>query len=309
MDNALVREFPPRTLEKVERLLDLLGELDEHPMLKDKLALHGGTAINLFMLDLPRLSVDIDLSYIGTLDRSAMLNDRPVVERSIEEVARSQGHSVSRTQGGHAGRTFVLNYRSQWGADHIKVDCIYMNRSPLMPIEHRISPLRPELAVPVFADAELAGGKTKAFFDRVKVRDLYDIANLKRVLDEKGREERAVAHETILFYASLSATFPNGFEDRPERFFSRSRELEEQLLPMLRRNEEAPSIDGLIDVAHDFVSAYVLPKTDAENEYLGRFAQGVFDPSLLFGDGPIARAALASPEAQWKLQNIRKMKP
>ena len=59
MDNALVREFPPQTLDKVDRLLDLLAELSEHPLLKDKLALHGGTAINLFMLNIPRLSVDI----------------------------------------------------------------------------------------------------------------------------------------------------------------------------------------------------------------------------------------------------------
>ena len=59
VDNALVREFPPRTLDKVERLLDLLAELDEHPLLAGKFALHGGTAINLFMLDVLRLSVDI----------------------------------------------------------------------------------------------------------------------------------------------------------------------------------------------------------------------------------------------------------
>ncbi|WP_165218881.1 hypothetical protein [Schaalia sp. ZJ1691] len=54
MDHALVREFPPRTLDKVKRLLDLLAELGEHPLLKGKFALHGGTAINLFMLDMPR---------------------------------------------------------------------------------------------------------------------------------------------------------------------------------------------------------------------------------------------------------------
>ncbi|MBP3884892.1 MAG: nucleotidyl transferase AbiEii/AbiGii toxin family protein [Olsenella sp.] len=58
MDNALVREFPPQTLDKVERLLDLLEELGEHPRLRGRLALHGGTAINLFLLDVPRLSVD-----------------------------------------------------------------------------------------------------------------------------------------------------------------------------------------------------------------------------------------------------------
>lgn len=307
MDNALVREFSPRTLDKAARLLDLLAELNEHPLLKDKLALQGGTAINLFMLDLPRLSVDIDLSYVGALDMNAMLADRPLVERSIDEVARSQGYSVSRTQGGHAGRTFVLNYRSQWGVDHVKIDCIYMNRSPLMPIEHKASPLRAELAVPIFSDIELIAGKTKAFFDRVKVRDLYDIANLKRILDEKSMEERAVAHKVILFYASLSATFPNGFEDRPKRFSNRFRDLEEQLLPMLRRSEKTPSIDELTAVAHDFVTTYVLPKTDAEKEYLERFARGSFDPALLFGNDPITHAALISPEAQRKLQNIRKM--
>lgn len=86
MDNALVGKFPPRTLDKVERLLDLLAEIDEHSMLKDKLALHGGTAINLFMLNIPRLSVDIDLSYIGSVEKDVMLADRPTIEQSINEV-------------------------------------------------------------------------------------------------------------------------------------------------------------------------------------------------------------------------------
>lgn len=59
--------FQLRTLDKVERLLDLLDEMQRHPDLKGKLAMHGGTAINLFMLDIPRLSVDIDISYVGAL--------------------------------------------------------------------------------------------------------------------------------------------------------------------------------------------------------------------------------------------------
>ncbi|MBQ3340163.1 MAG: hypothetical protein IJG82_11340, partial [Atopobiaceae bacterium] len=49
----------------------------------------------------------------------------------------------------------------------MKIDCIYLNRSPLMAIERRASTLMPGLRVPLFADAELAGGKVKAFFDRV----------------------------------------------------------------------------------------------------------------------------------------------
>ena len=57
--------FQPQNLEKVERLLDVLEELVRHPDLRGRWAMHGGTALNLFMLDVPRLSVDIDISYIG----------------------------------------------------------------------------------------------------------------------------------------------------------------------------------------------------------------------------------------------------
>ena len=50
MDIVSVSEFEPRTVDKVDRLLALLEEMERHPALKGKLALHGGTAINLFML-------------------------------------------------------------------------------------------------------------------------------------------------------------------------------------------------------------------------------------------------------------------
>ena len=308
MDNALLRGFPPQTAEKVGRLLDLLDELGEHPMLRGKLALHGGTAINLFMLDIPRLSVDIDLSYVGALGRDAMLEDRPLVERSIAEVARSQGYSVSGGEGGHAGRTFVLGYSSQFGPDHVKVDCIYMNRSPLLPLEARETPIRPGARVVTFADAELAGGKVKAFFDRVKVRDLYDVCNLGRVLERLPEGGRAAAHEAVLFYASLSASFPHGFASRPDRFIGKESELEAQLLPMLRLADAEPTLDELVEESRAFIDSWIMPWTDGEREYLDRFAAGDFAPSLLFADPSMAEAALASPEAQWKLKNLKLMR-
>lgn len=45
--------FNPRTVDKVERLFDVMEEFERHPDLKGKLAMFGGTAINLFMLDIP----------------------------------------------------------------------------------------------------------------------------------------------------------------------------------------------------------------------------------------------------------------
>jgi hypothetical protein len=67
--------FQARTLDKVERLFNVLEELGRHPALKGKLCMHDGTAINMLMLDVPRLSVDIDMSYIGAVGRDQMLAD------------------------------------------------------------------------------------------------------------------------------------------------------------------------------------------------------------------------------------------
>ena len=57
---AAVTGFQPEPLEKAVRLLGLLDGLRSHPYLKPRIALKGGTALNLFVFDVPRLSVDID---------------------------------------------------------------------------------------------------------------------------------------------------------------------------------------------------------------------------------------------------------
>jgi predicted nucleotidyltransferase component of viral defense system len=69
--------FDAVQLEKVTRLRQLLIEFRKHRFLRERLVLKGGTAINLFYLELARLSVDIDLNYIGQLDREEMQRERP----------------------------------------------------------------------------------------------------------------------------------------------------------------------------------------------------------------------------------------
>lgn len=61
--------FKMEHLEKVFLLMDLLADFATFPQLKNKIVLKGGTALNLFFFNLPRLSVDIDLNYIGNIDR------------------------------------------------------------------------------------------------------------------------------------------------------------------------------------------------------------------------------------------------
>jgi hypothetical protein len=100
---AAAEGFQPLMLEKVLRLLDLLEGIQAHPYLRGRLALKGGTALNLFMLDLPRLSVDVDLNYIGAVDRETMLAERPKVEQAIQAACGRLDLMVRRVPADHAG--------------------------------------------------------------------------------------------------------------------------------------------------------------------------------------------------------------
>jgi predicted nucleotidyltransferase component of viral defense system len=95
--------FRPEVLEKAAQLLGLLNALQSHPFLREKLVLKGGTALNLFVFDVPRLSVDIDLNYVGAEDREGMLAERPKVEQAAQAVFAREGFSVRRMPEEHAG--------------------------------------------------------------------------------------------------------------------------------------------------------------------------------------------------------------
>jgi predicted nucleotidyltransferase component of viral defense system len=65
--------FDLELIEKVWHLLGLLEAINADSYLESRLVLKGGTAINLFVFQLPRLSLDIDLNYIGTAGREVIL--------------------------------------------------------------------------------------------------------------------------------------------------------------------------------------------------------------------------------------------
>jgi hypothetical protein len=117
------------TLEKVARLLDLLDGFNRHPALRGQLALKGGTALNLFIFEIPRLSVDIDLNYVGSPDRAHMLVDRPVIEQAIEAVCARADLVRRRVATAHAGGKWVFQYQTAAGGmDSLQVDLNFMLR-------------------------------------------------------------------------------------------------------------------------------------------------------------------------------------
>ena len=124
--------YRPDTLEKVLRLLELLDEIAQDPVLSQRLALKGGTALNVFYLDLDRLSVDIDLNYVGALDLAAMERERPEVDAAIDRLFASQGHGVRRQPTGHAGGKWLARNASALGGNaSLELALNYMARQPL----------------------------------------------------------------------------------------------------------------------------------------------------------------------------------
>ena len=177
--------YQPGTLEKVLRLLDLLREGD--PILSERLVLKGGTALNVFHLGLDRLSVDIDLNYIGALDRAELERERPAVENVIDRLLASQGYGIRRRPSEHAGGKWLSRYASALGGNAtLELDMNYMMRQPLFGATRMAScPLGNIRAdgVLVLDLHEVVAGKIVALVDRRAARDLFDA---RRILSIKS---------------------------------------------------------------------------------------------------------------------------
>ena len=158
--------FQANMLEKAAHLLGLLDAIRSHPFLRGKLALKGGTALNLFVFDLPRLSIDIDLNYVGAESREAMLEERPKVEDAIQAVFSREDLDIRHGPKEYAGGKWSLRYPGASGrTGRIDVDINYMYRVPLWPIvtmDSRSLGSWRATGIPVVDIHELAAGKLTA---------------------------------------------------------------------------------------------------------------------------------------------------
>jgi len=169
-------------IEKVVWLMELLNAIAADSYLASRLALKGGTALNLFHFNLPRLSVDADLNYIGAIDRHIMLEERPEIEKRIKGLFERMGLSLTRYPKEHAGGKMVWRYPSALGNQgNIEIDLNFMYRVPLLPIEHRDSIVMADKQVKnlqVLDIHELAAGKLTALLERQTGRDFFDANEL-----------------------------------------------------------------------------------------------------------------------------------
>ncbi len=86
--------FVRDTFEKVLRLKEILKFFNEEEFLKEHLLLKGGTAINLMIFNLPRLSVDIDMDYVPNDTKEDMLQSREKITLLIKDYMEQEGYRL-----------------------------------------------------------------------------------------------------------------------------------------------------------------------------------------------------------------------
>ena len=87
---------------------------------------------------LPRLSIDIDLNYVGALDREKMLSEKPVVIDAIHQILLQNQFERHRSPMHHAGGKMVWFYPSVLGQrGSLEIDLNFMYRESLYPIVDR----------------------------------------------------------------------------------------------------------------------------------------------------------------------------
>ena len=151
--SAKLHSYKPEILEKVLRLIGVLGQFSAVPFLNERLALKGGTALNLFHFEkIPRLSIDIDLNYIGSVDQNTMRQERQMIHEAIFKIMQQNNFDLDRSPNHYAGGKMIWRYPSVLGQKgNLEIDLNYMYRKPLWPIQHIKSKLTIEksIAIPV----------------------------------------------------------------------------------------------------------------------------------------------------------------
>jgi len=302
--------FQVESYEKVHVLVRLLEAIREHPFLGARMALKGGTALNLFVLGLPRLSVDIDLNYVGASDREDMLADRPRVERSLQQVAGRMGLTVRRAPSEHAGGKWRLTYATALGRQgSIEVDVNYMLRTPLWPVAPKDSlPIGGAQArqVLVVDEHELAAGKLAALVARSASRDVFDARELLR----RPGLDRAKLRLGFVVYGGTNREDWRAIT--VEHVRTTPDEVDSQLVPMLRidvrpsRSDLDAWTETMVRETRDLMAA-VLPLEAHELEFLERLnGAGDIAPELLTAEPAMQATIRSSPGLQWKALNVKK---
>jgi len=291
-------------LEKIFRLCNILQFLNANSSTKEYLSLKGGTAINLIVFNMPRLSVDIDLDFSKECDRNEMFDIRATMNEDILNFMFAQGYALSpNTKNPHSLDSWVFYFQNAGGnKDNIKIEINYSMRNHIFPaIKKRINveflPFADELTT--LSTLELFGRKIKAFIERMAPRDLYDVNNM-IIRNIILPEEQDLLRKIVVFYLVLGAKEqikpPLTFESINTLKYNQIRA---NLIPLLRKSERF-DFETAKTVVKEYLSKLMI-LTDNEKLFIENFNQGIYQPDLLFDDEGIIERIREHPMVIWRI--------
>jgi hypothetical protein len=274
--------------------------------MKDCLALKGGTAINLTVFNLPRLSVDIDLDYSKNIDREGMYYDRKIISEDIEKYMFSEGYQKSpKSKSRHSLDSMIYSYTNAAGInDNIKIEINYSMRTHIYPLVQRkiqTGGVLDEFEVLSLDGTEIFGSKIKALLDRAAPRDLYDVDNMIKFGLFNELEEKDKLRKCAVFYMAVgNKEVPTGIDLSPIDEISWYR-IKTELLPVKRKKEKF-DLDETINRVKTYLDD-IMKLTDSEKLFLDEFRDKKYHPEYLFDEPEIVDRLLRHPMAIWKMQD------
>jgi len=249
--------------------------------------LKGGTAINLFLLNLPRLSVDIDFDFSLNCTKEEMSTIREIIKKDIKDFMIDEGYSLSdKSKFIHTLDSFVFSYFTVSGSrDVLKIEINYSNRLHVLPIilDKKDITLGESISTKRLSNIELIGSKINALIVRTTPRDLYDAFNLFKI----GIDDLKLMKKIAIFYAVLGSEIPVDFDDILNNCILsiesvNYNRIRDTLIPVLHKDVKINIEEMKSFVSNNLKEMFILD--DSEREYIEKFNHGVFSQKLLFGD-------------------------
>jgi predicted nucleotidyltransferase component of viral defense system len=262
-------------------------------------ALKGGTAINLYLRDMPRLSVDIDLAYLPVEDRDTSLE---AIDAALKAIVDDIHQHVPRT---HLKESFLKDTGKRfkltvWRDDvSVKIEVTPVLRGSVYPAEIRDLSSKATQAfgsapMTLLSEDDLYAGKICAALDRQHPRDLYDVYWL---LKDRGID----THLKDAFLVYLMG------HNRPmaDLLAPRAKDIE----PAFRSQFEGMTYDTislrqLQETLPQLVDEIHAALTDADRRFLVSLKEGTQE----WRDFPLPGVEQL-PSIRWKVFNIARMAP
>ncbi len=279
---------------KYKNQVALLLEAIEPALDDSRLALKGGTAINLFIMNMPRLSVDLDVTYVPVTGREEFLSSIEDVFKNMEKRLKHYSPQLIRTTEG-----IPKQCRISQGKTEVKIEINLILRGTVFPPEVKTlcekaqQEFEKNVMVRCVSFNDIYAGKFCAALDRQHPRDLYDIKLFFETYHITENLKKA-----FLIYL-ISANRPINELIRPNLIDQRE-VFKNQFVGM---TEALINYEELEHVRTTFIRTIEQNLTDNDRTFLLSFKEGIPRWDLIDLPSTIENF----PGIRWKLMNIQKM--